>query len=104
MPWIHAADMARLCLFAAENSSLAGPVNAVAPGAVTNAQFTRALAATLHRPAFLPVPAWALHLLPGGMHEMFLQSQRISPAAALSAGFRFLHPDLPDALSDVFAR
>lgn len=104
MPWIHASDMGRLCLFAAENPALIGPVNAVAPGGVTNAQFTRTMASTLHRPAFLPVPAWALRLLPGGMHEMFLQSQHIIPTAALNAGFRFLHPDLPSALSDVFSR
>ena len=103
MPWIHVTDVARLFLHAVTDSSMRGPVNAVAPGAVTNAEFTRALARTVHRPALVPVPAFLLRLLPGGMSELFLDSQRIRPAAADAAGFRFLHPELPDALQHAFA-
>jgi uncharacterized protein len=102
-PWIHIDDLTRLFLFAAENPALHGPVNAAAPGAVTNAQFTAALAAAVHRPAIFPVPAFALRLLPGGMSEMFLHSQRLIPEAALNAGFRFLHPELPEAFSSILA-
>jgi hypothetical protein len=100
-PWIHIDDLTRLFLFAAENPSLHGPVNAAAPGAVTNAQFTAALATAVHRPAIFPVPAFALRLLPGGMSEMFLNSQRLIPSAALNAGFRFLHPELPKAFASI---
>jgi uncharacterized protein len=101
--WIHVQDIARLFVFACEDGSLRGPVNATAPAPVTNAEFTRLIAQAMHRPAILPVPAFALKLLPGGISEIFLHSQRARPAAATAAGFTWLHPDLRGAASDVFA-
>jgi len=100
MSWIHAGDLAEMFRFALENP--APPVlNGVAPGAVTNAAFTRALASALHRPAFLPVPKLALRMLFGEMADMLLASQRVAPAAAESAGFQFQHPQLAEALADL---
>lgn len=99
MPWIHAEDAARLFLRALSSEEpWRGPVNAVA-GAVSNAEFTRTLASLLHRPAFLPAPAWALrHLLPGGMHEMLLFSQRAEPLVAKLSGFTWRHPEFGEAM------
>lgn len=97
MPWLHVTDLARLILHAVESESLRGPVNAVAPGAVRNADFTRVLASTLRRPAVLPVPAFVLKRLPGTMSDIFLASQRMVPAAAQAAGFVWQFPDLPAA-------
>jgi hypothetical protein len=103
MSWIHASDLAEMFRFALENP--APPVlNGVAPGAVTNAEFTRALAAQLHRPAFLPVPKLALRLLLGEMSDMLLASQRVAPAAAEAAGFEFQHPQLEEALADLLGQ
>ncbi len=100
MSWIHIADLAEMFRFALEES--APPVvNGVAPGAVTNAEFTRALAAALHRPAFLPVPRLGLRMIFGEMAEMLLASQRVAPAAAEAAGFQFRHPQLKEALADL---
>jgi NAD dependent epimerase/dehydratase family enzyme len=100
MAWIHASDLAEMFRFALENP--APPVlNGVARGAVTNAEFTRALAAQLHRPAFLPVPKLALRLLFGEMADVLLASQRVAPAAAEAAGFQFQHPQLAEALGDL---
>jgi uncharacterized protein len=100
MSWIHSSDLAGMFCFALENQ--APPVlNGVAPGAVTNADFTRALAAALHRPAFLPVPKLALRVLFGEMAELLLASQRVSPAAAEAAGFQFQHRELAAALADL---
>ena len=104
MPWIHVTDLCRLFLHAIESSAVHGPVNAVAPGAVRNAEFTRAVARALHRPAFLPMPAFVLKMLPGGMSDVFLNSQRVVPAVALHSGFSFLYPDLTAAVCDVFGR
>jgi uncharacterized protein (TIGR01777 family) len=104
MSWIHVTDLARLYLYAVDGSTLHGPVNAVAPGVVRNAEFTRILARTMHRPAIFPVPAFALRLLPRGMSDPVLHSQRAVPAAALASGFSFLYPDLTAAARDVFAR
>src|ERR1017187_5813660 len=100
MSWIHASDLAEMLGFALENP--APPVmNAVAPGPVTNADFTRALAAALHRPAFLPVPKLALRALFGEMADMLLASQHVAPVAAESAGFQFQYPQLAEALADL---
>ncbi|MES2707592.1 MAG: TIGR01777 family oxidoreductase [Verrucomicrobiota bacterium] len=103
-PWIHVQDLARLFLFACENETLKGPVIATAPEPVTNREFTAAIAAAVRRPAVFPVPKFALNLLPGGIGEIFLQSQRARPAAATAAGFHWIHPDLRAAARDVFGR
>ena len=68
-------------------------MNATAPHPVTNEEFTARLALALHRPAILPVPAFALKLALGEMSEMVLASQRVLPTVAKSAGFRFQYPE-----------
>lgn len=98
MSWIHLEDHVELIRFAVEGAGLSGPVNTVAPNAVTNAEFTRELAATLRRPAALPVPAFTLRAVFGEMATLLLDSQRVAPEAALAAGFRFQYPELGPAL------
>jgi uncharacterized protein (TIGR01777 family) len=100
MSWIHLEDLAALFQFALANP-ISGPVNGVVPNPVINAEFTRALAAAVHRPAIFPVPAFALRLLFGEMSEILLASQRALPQAAEGAGFRFRYPELAPALADV---
>jgi len=74
-------------------------VNLCAPEAVTNAEFTRQLAAALKRPAFFHVPAFALRLLLRGMaDEMLLGGQRVIPRVAAEMGYGFAHPTLDSAL------
>jgi uncharacterized protein (TIGR01777 family) len=101
MSWIHLHDEARLILWAAEHSQISGPMNAVAPEPVTNAQFTTALAASLHRPAILPVPAFALRAVLGDLGSMVMASQHATPQVALSHGFQFAFPTLASALADL---
>lgn len=102
MSWIAQEDLVDAILFAIETPSLSGPVNAVAPVAVTNKDFTRALARALHRPAIFPVPSPLLKLLPGGMaEETLLASARVEPAKLEHAGFKFQHPDLASALASM---
>jgi len=98
MSWIALDDLLSLVEFAIEDAALTGPVNAVAPNPVTNAVFTRELAATLHRPAILPVPAFALKILFGEMSQILLGGQRVMPHAAQRAGFQFRFADLGQAL------
>lgn len=100
MSWIHEQDQAGLILWAIENESVVGPLNLCSPTPVTNADFTRQLAAHLKRPAFLHVPAFALRLaMPGMGQEMLLASQRAFPRVANDLGYRFAYPTLDDALS-----
>ncbi len=97
--WITLADLLGAVRFVLEREDLAGPVLAVAPAPVTNRAFTAALAAALHRPAFLPAPAFALRLAFGEMADaLLLASQRARPRRLLDAGFRFAQPDLGAAL------
>jgi hypothetical protein len=103
MSWIALDDLVSLIEFAIEDAVLSGPVNAVAPNPVTNAVFTHELAATLHRPAILPVPAFALKILFGEMSQVLLGGQRVIPQAALRAGFPFRFPDLSEALRAALA-
>jgi uncharacterized protein len=103
MSWIALDDLVSLLEFAVMNATLRGPMNAVAPNPVTNADFTRELAAALHRPAIFPVPAFALKVLFGDMSQMLLGSQRVIPEAALRAGFRFRFTEAGEALRQIFS-
>lgn len=98
MPWIHVDDVVGLILFALGHGNLHGPMVAVAPESVTNAQFTSELARLVRRPAFIPTPAFVLKSLPGGMGTFFLDSLKATPRAALEAGFEFEVPELSRAL------
>jgi uncharacterized protein (TIGR01777 family) len=100
-PWIHIDDIAGIILHALASPAVDGPINAVAPGVVTNEEFTRELAAALNRPAFFPVPKFALRVLMGEMAEVMTASYRVVPQAALDTGYRFKHPDLKLALESL---
>jgi len=103
MSWIHVDDLVALIVFAAENSSVGGPVNGTAPEPVRNSEFTAELASAIHRPAVLTMPAFALKLMYGEMADVLLGGQRVLPAAARAAGFSFRYPALQDALANIFA-
>ena len=102
MSWIHMEDLVGLTRFVLEQPLLKGPVNATSPHPVRNAEFTKALASALHRPAFLPAPAFAIRALFGEMAEMLLASQRVAPRAAQNAGYAFKYPELAGALQSLF--
>jgi uncharacterized protein len=102
LSWISLVDEVAAIRFLLTAEDVGGPVNLVAPGTVTNAAFTRALAAAVHRPAAAPVPRLALRVALGGFaDEGVLASQRVVPAALLRAGFTFAHPDIDTALRAV---
>lgn len=99
MAWIALEDAAGAILLALDRHDVAGPVNVVAPGPVTNREFTAALGQALHRPAVLPVPAIALRTLFGGMaDDALLSSQRAEPARLTAAGYTFCFQDIDTAL------
>jgi hypothetical protein len=100
MAWVHLEDAVGLIEFAL-SSSIEGAVNATAPNPVTNEEFTRELAAALHRPAIFPVPKFALHLLFGDMAQIVYASQRVIPEAAIKAGYQFRFPTLNGAILDI---
>jgi uncharacterized protein len=100
--WVSVEDVVGAIHHVLNNDSLQGPVNTVAPNPVTNAEFTRALAAVLKRPAIFPMPEFAVRLLFGEMgEELFLASQRVEPAKLMASGYQFQHPDLRKALEEI---
>ncbi|HKY63788.1 MAG TPA: TIGR01777 family oxidoreductase [bacterium] len=102
MSWITLEDVVGAIEFALQNSSLQGPVNTVAPEAVTNREFTKALGRKLWRPTCLPLPASTARMVFGEMaDEMLLASARVVPEKLEKAGFRFKHPDLKGALKSL---
>jgi uncharacterized protein (TIGR01777 family) len=101
MSWIHRSDLVEMILFSLTHENVNGPVNAVAPNSVTNAEFSRALGATLHRPAFMPVPAIALKLGMGEMSDLVLASQKVAAKKIQQAGFTFKFPEILEALNDI---
>jgi uncharacterized protein (TIGR01777 family) len=103
MSWITLPDLTGIVSFLLARPELAGPVNVTAPHPVTNAEFTSALAAALHRPAILAVPAPALRLLLGGLAGDILSSARVLPRRLLDAGYRYRYPLLRPALAAALA-
>jgi len=101
MSCIHVDDVVLMAFWAIERNSTSGPLNAVMPRAVTNAQFTRDVARAVHRPAVFPVPAFFLRIVLGRMSTMLLQSSRVRPCVAEESGYRFEFPDLAGACAEI---
>ena len=105
MSWITLDDMLGLLTHALTSTSLVGPVNAVAPEPVTNAEFTRTLARVLSRPALVPIPRFAARLVLGELADVLLySSKRVFPERAQTDGYVFDHPSLEVGLRHVLAR
>lgn len=106
LSWIGLDDLLDIYLRALLDTGLSGPVNAVAPDPVRNSDYTRTLAAVLHRPAVLPVPGFGPRLLLGreGATEVAEASQCVQPALLLAAGHHFRQPLLEGELRHLFGR
>jgi len=99
MSWITLADYTAIVSFLLTHPEITGPVNLTTPHPVTNAEFTSALAAAVHRPGLLFLPEPALKLALGGVSSDILASARVLPRRLEAAGYRFRFPDLPAALA-----
>lgn len=96
-PWITLTDEVRIIEFLLR-TEIEGPVNACGPQQVTNAEFTRAFAASVHRPALFWVPSAVLHLAGGELaDEMLLAGQRAVPKVLADHAFEFTHPTIDSA-------
>jgi uncharacterized protein (TIGR01777 family) len=103
--WISLDDLVGVIGHALLSETVRGPVNAVAPEPLTNADFSRVLGRVLHRPAILPAPAFVLKLALGQMaDEALLASQRVRPGVLAASGYRFRHEKLDTALRHLLGR
>jgi uncharacterized protein (TIGR01777 family) len=96
--WVHIEDVLGLIDHGLEQDACM-VLNATSPAPVRQRDFARTLGRTLHRPAFVPAPAFALRLLLGGFANELLGSKRVLPESTLASGYNFRHPDLQPALA-----
>lgn len=101
MSCIHLDDVVRMAMWAIETDKIRGPLNAVMPRAVTNANFTATLGRTLHRPTIFPAPAFILRAVLGEMSLLLLDSARVRPDVAEKNGYRYEFADVEDALDEI---
>jgi uncharacterized protein len=102
LSWIHRLDWIEMVRWLVDTREVSGAVNVTAPYPITNAEFTRALARALRRPALIPAPAFALRLALGEFADSLLTGQRALPARAQAAGYHFRYPDIELALRGIF--
>ena len=106
MAWISLDDVIDIIHRATQDGRYTGAINAVAPDIITNSDFTRTLAETLHRPAILPIPAIALQLALGEQmaNETLLADLAIAPGKLEALGYPFRFPKLDSALTYMLGR
>lgn len=103
--WISIEDVVNGLISVIGDKSVSGPVNFVAPNAVTNAEFTKVLGHVLSKPTLFPVPAFGVRMAFGEMADaLLLSSQRVKPVVLEERGFRFKWPTLEPALRHLLAR
>jgi len=103
VPWVHLDDVTGAVLTALENDAAEGPVNISAPSPATNKELSKTLGSVLKRPAFAPVPAFAVKALYGEMAHIVITGQRMLPARLEELGYAFAQPDLESALRSATA-
>lgn len=101
--WVHLDDVIAAYLFALDRSGISGPLNLVAPQPVRNRELARSMGRAMHRPAAVPMPAFALRAAVGEFSEYLLHGRRAVPAALERHGFQFRFPDLDSALADLLS-
>lgn len=100
--WIHIEDELGLIMWALDDESVSGTINATSPEPVTNKEFSKALGRAVNRPAIMPVPGLVLDLKFGREFGQVLRGgQRVIPKRAVELGYEFKHPRLDEALSDL---
>ncbi len=99
-PWIHMDDEVGLIIHALENSTVEGPINLVAPEAVSYKQFIE-IAAKIKSKLVVPAPEFVLNVMLGSRSELVLSSQYIYPEKAVKTGYEFKFSHLKAALEDL---
>lgn len=102
--WVSIDDVVGAIRYAIDSPQLSGPVNVTAPHPVTNAEFTKTLARVLHRPAVLPVPAFAMRAVLGELAQELLEGANVVPQRLIDSGYQFRYPELEPALRHVLGR
>jgi uncharacterized protein (TIGR01777 family) len=103
-PWIHLEDEVRAIHFLLEKETAVGPYNLCAPNPLKNKDFAKAIGRVMHRPAFMPAPAFALKLLLGEIAAIVLNGRRAMPQKLQNEGFTFKYPQAKGTLADLLSK
>ena len=103
LSWVHLEDEVRALRFLIENPAARGAINLVAQP-LSNRQFAKVLGKVMHRPAFIPVPAFVIRLLFGEMGTVVLDGQRVASERLTELGFRFRFPEAEAAFIDLLKK
>jgi hypothetical protein len=99
--WIHIKDLSETFVFLMKHPEISGPVNVCAPNPVRNKDLAKALGKALHRPSFMPAPAFMIKLVLGEFGSVILEGQRVIPKRLLDSGFDFKYPEIDKALQEI---
>ena len=99
--WVHIKDLAEAFAFLIKHPEISGPVNVCSPNPVKNKDLAKALGRALHRPSFMPAPAFMIKLVLGEFGSVILEGQRVLPRRLLKKGFTFQYPDIDKALQSI---
>ena len=101
--WIHRDDLCGLILHLIERGE-SGVYNATAPHPMRQKDFARVLGRVLHRPSFMPAPAFALKIVLGGFATELLSSKKVLPRTTQATGFSYQFAELEPALRQALRR
>lgn len=96
--WIDREDLVSLILKALTDGQMRGTFNATSPNPVTMKQMTDTLGSVMSRPAWMPVPGFALELLLGEGAKVVLEGQKVLPKQTQASGFEYQYGELKDSL------
>jgi len=102
LSFIHIDDLVEAMIFAIENQTISGIVNAVSPYPTTNAEFTEKFGKVFGQPAWFTIPAAALKWKFGEGAQAMLEGQKVLPEKLLEAGFKFKYPTIQNALVQIY--
>ncbi|WP_164233823.1 TIGR01777 family oxidoreductase [Microbacterium hydrocarbonoxydans] len=99
-PWISLDDEVRAIRHVID-VGLEGPVNLAGPAPASANDIGRALAARMHRPFWLPAPAWAMRLAlsRAATDSLLVSDADVRPAALEGSGFAFTHRTAEEAVA-----
>ena len=99
--WVHIKDLAEAFAFLLKHPEISGPVNVCSPNPVRNKDLAKALGTTLHKPSFIPAPAFMVKWVLGEFGSVILEGQRVIPRRLLDSGFVFQYAEIDKALQSI---
>ena len=98
LSWIHIDDLVKIYLFAIDNKSISGAVNASSPNPETMKNFVRLIGKAMRRPWFFPAPGFLLKILFGEIAVVLISGRKALPKKLTDAGFKFKYENAVDAI------